>query len=63
MALLDQLIAEEKQRDDLDHMVDEIVLSAGGDIRKAIRGLVLGQFAVEAELRDRISLGYVRGRR
>ena len=45
-----------------DASVDEAITLAGGDPRDAIRGLILGQRQIEAELRSRISAGYVRGR-
>lgn len=41
-------------------LVDEVLAAAGGDVRKAIIGLVLGQRQIEAEAASAISAGYVR---
>ncbi len=43
-------------------LVDEVLAAAGGDVRKAIIGLVLGQRQLEAEAANTVSAGYVRRR-
>lgn len=48
--------------DDLDRAVEEAIVLADGDMRKAIRGLILGQRAIVAERDVQVSAGYVRGR-
>lgn len=40
--------------------VDEAIDLAGGDLRDAVRSLILGQQSYENELRRTVSAGYVR---
>lgn len=47
--------------DDLERDVDEAIRQAGGQ-REAIRGLILGQREITAQLGSAISVGYVRRR-
>ena len=49
-----------EQDDDLDAVVGEVLRTAGGDVRKAILGLVRGQHAIEAEKANTVCAGYVR---
>ena len=58
-----QKIANTHEVPYLEADVDEAIRLAGGDPRAAIRGLIMGQRQIEAELGARISAGYVRGRR
>ncbi len=46
--------------DDHDALVEEVLAAAGGDARRAIIGLVLGQRQLEAEAASTVSAGYVR---
>lgn len=48
-------------QDDLERDVDEAIRQAGGH-REAIRGLILGQREITAQLGSAISAGYVRRR-
>ena len=50
-----------KPADDLERDVDEAIQQAGGQ-REAIRGLILGQREITAQLGSAISKGYVRHR-
>ncbi len=43
-----------------DAIVAEVLAAAGGDARRAILGLVLGQRQLEAEAVRSVSAGYVR---
>ena len=47
--------------DDLERDVDEAIQQAGG-AREAVRGLILGQREITAQLGSAISAGYVRRR-
>ena len=47
--------------DDLEADVDEAIRQAGG-AREAVRGLILGQREIQAQLGSAISTGYVRRR-
>ena len=55
-------VEEAAQRTITEEVVDEAIRLAGGDPRDAIRGLILGQQQIEAELSCSISAGYVRRR-
>jgi hypothetical protein len=46
------------QDDDLDGVVDAAILTAGGDMRAAILGLIRGQHQTEAEALATTSAGY-----
>lgn len=46
--------------DELEGVVDQVLAAAGGDVRKAILGLVRGQHEIAAENRQTVSAGYVR---
>ena len=48
------------QSDDHDALVDEVLAAAGGDVRAAFVGLVLGQQELRAEAARTVSAGYVR---
>jgi hypothetical protein len=48
------------ERDDFDGIVDEVLAAAGGDVRRAIIGLVLGQHELESRIQAIVSAGYVR---
>lgn len=47
--------------DDLEADIDEAIRQAGGT-REAVRGLILGQREIQAQLGSAISSGYVRRR-
>ncbi|WP_244639661.1 hypothetical protein [Aureimonas endophytica] len=46
--------------DDLERLVVEAITLAEGDMRRAIRALILGQHEIEAEKAAQVSAGYIR---
>ncbi|WAJ27298.1 hypothetical protein [Antarcticirhabdus aurantiaca] len=55
-----QAAAKTNGQDNLDDLVDEVIAAAGGDVRKAILGLVRGQHLLEGQMSRVVSAGYVR---
>ncbi|SKA22633.1 hypothetical protein [Consotaella salsifontis] len=48
--------------DEIERAVDEVLEAAGGDVRRAISGLIRGQQEIAAEVAKAVSAGYVRRR-
>ena len=59
MSVVANRIIDLPLRDDLEADVDEAIRQAGGE-RQTIRGLILGQREITAQLGSAISKGYVR---
>jgi hypothetical protein len=45
----------------LDLAADQAIAACGGDMRSAIRALILANEFLEAEMQSNVSLGYMRG--
>jgi hypothetical protein len=45
----------------LDVAADQAIAACGGDMRSAIRALILANEFLEAEMQTNVSLGYMRG--
>jgi hypothetical protein len=55
-----QALVVADERDDLEDLVEEAIRVTDGDMRRAVRELILGQQALAAELRAGVSSGYLR---
>jgi hypothetical protein len=55
-------VPEAVPRDAIEEQVDEAIEICGGDARKAVRGLILGQALIKSEIEKAVSAGYVRRR-
>lgn len=53
-------LPEPHEADDLERVVEEAIMLADGDLRRAILALILGQHEIEAEKAAQVSAGYVR---
>jgi hypothetical protein len=51
----------QSENDRLEAAADEAILVCGGDIRSAIRALILANEFLEYELQTKASVGYLRG--
>ena len=49
-------------QDAIEDQVDAAIEICGGDARKAVRGLILGQQMIRSEIAKTVSAGYVRRR-
>jgi hypothetical protein len=49
------------ESDRLDAAADEAIAACGGDMRSAIRALILANEFLEYELQTKVSAGYLRG--
>lgn len=51
----------QSENDRLEAAADEAIASCGGDMRSAIRALILANEFLEYELQTKVSAGYLRG--
>ncbi len=58
-ALSEQKPEDENQR--LEAATDQAIEACGGDLRSAIRSLILANQYLQHELEDKVSRGYLRG--
>lgn len=64
-ALPDQISEDEAQLepDRLEVATDQAIAACGGDVRSAVRALILANEFLQHELEAKVSTGYVRGGR
>lgn len=60
MSQLAERIVDLPLADDLDAAIDEAILMSGGDARRAVGALILGQRSIQDAVAESVSAGYVR---